>query len=140
MASDRLFVDTSFIQARFSPRDKFHRSAAALDSQLRHCREIWTTDAVLLEVGAVFSDPSDRQVVTIVWSQLMTNPVFRLATISGSLLKRGIELFRQRADKAWSLTDCISFIVMWDNQLTDALTCDHHFTQAGFRALLLEPV
>jgi predicted nucleic acid-binding protein len=61
-----------------------------------------------------------------------------MASISGSLLERGMELFRQRADKAWSLADCVSFVLMADQRLTDALTCDHHFVQAGFRALLLE--
>jgi predicted nucleic acid-binding protein len=52
------------------------------------------------------------------------------------LLDRGIELFSHRADKAWSLTDCTSFAVMQEEELTDALTTDHHFEQAGFTALL----
>jgi len=47
----------------------------------------------------------------------------------------GIYLFSTRPDKAWSLTDCISFAVMADRRITDALTADHHFTQAGFRAV-----
>jgi len=41
-------------------------------------------------------------------------------------------------DKEWGMTDCISFIVMEDHGLTDALTADEHFQQAGFRALLRE--
>jgi hypothetical protein len=45
-------------------------------------------------------------------------------------------LYRQRADKDWSLTDCISFVVMRQRGLTEALTGDHHFEQAGFVALL----
>ena len=49
-----------------------------------------------------------------------------------------MDLFRNRPDKAWSLADCVSFILMGDQHLTDAWTCDHHFVQAGFRALLLE--
>ena len=53
-----------------------------------------------------------------------------------ALWRRGLALYRTRPDKAWSLTDCISFIVMTDHGLTDALTGDHHFEQAGFRALL----
>jgi hypothetical protein len=48
----------------------------------------------------------------------------------------GVALFAQRPDKHWSLTDCISFIVMRREGLTDALTGDHHFEQAGFNALL----
>jgi predicted nucleic acid-binding protein len=45
-------------------------------------------------------------------------------------------LYRGRPDKEWSLTDCISFVVMGERSLTEALTSDHHFEQAGFTALL----
>lgn len=51
------------------------------------------------------------------------------------LWNRGMELYRSRPDKAWSLTDCLSFQIMWDHGITDALTGDHHFGQAGFNAL-----
>jgi predicted nucleic acid-binding protein len=46
--------------------------------------------------------------------------------------------YERRADKAWSLTDCISFQVMTQRGIVDALTADHHFEQAGFHALLRE--
>lgn len=51
---------------------------------------------------------------------------------------RGVDLFEQRPDKEWSLVDCISFGVMQDEKLTEALTGDRHFEQAGFVALLKE--
>ena len=53
-----------------------------------------------------------------------------------SLYRRGLALYDARPDKEWSLTDCISFVVMADEGLTEALTGDGHFTQAGFKALL----
>jgi uncharacterized protein len=53
-----------------------------------------------------------------------------------TLFEQGIAYYAARADKDWSLTDCISFIVMAEQQITEALTGDHHFEQAGFRALL----
>jgi uncharacterized protein len=53
-------------------------------------------------------------------------------------LDQAVELFRQRSDKNWSLTDCLSFVVMSELQLTDALSTDRHFSQAGFRALLVD--
>ncbi|KAF5428591.1 hypothetical protein C5S39_11130 [Candidatus Methanophagaceae archaeon] len=55
-------------------------------------------------------------------------------------MQRAIDFYRDREDKEWGLTDCISFIVMGDQGLTDALTADEHFEQAGFRALLRENV
>jgi predicted nucleic acid-binding protein len=53
-----------------------------------------------------------------------------------ALFRRGIELYDNRLDKQWSLTDCISFVVMQQHGITEALTGDHHFEQAGFVALL----
>lgn len=55
---------------------------------------------------------------------------------STQLLAEGIDLFRRRSDKEWALTDCISFVVMNDEKLAEALTADHHFEQAGFTILL----
>jgi uncharacterized protein len=48
----------------------------------------------------------------------------------------GWEPYRRRRDKEWTLTDCISFEIMRKMKLTEALTGDRHFEQAGFRALL----
>lgn len=48
-----------------------------------------------------------------------------------------MELYRSRDDKEWSLTDCISFVVMADEGIEDALPGDRHLEQAGFRALLV---
>jgi uncharacterized protein len=135
---ERLFLDRSFVVARFYRRDQYHASAHHLNETVDTCAELWTTEAVLLEVGAAFSSPGQRAVVIALWDQFHSNGHYRLVRVSGSLLDRGMQLFRERADKSWSLTDCVSFVVMRDQQLTDALTCDHHFVQAGFRALLLE--
>jgi len=66
-----------------------------------------------------------------------TNPAHRVIPAAAELLQRGRDLFAARPDKAWSLTDCVSSVVMNDLAITDARTTDHHFTQAGFRALLV---
>jgi predicted nucleic acid-binding protein len=63
-------------------------------------------------------------------------PGFRIIGNSDSLYERGLLLYATRLDKHWSLTDCISFVVMSDEGLVEALTGDRHFEQAGFRALL----
>lgn len=64
------------------------------------------------------------------------DPKVRVIEASASLLDRGLSLFRQRPDKGWGATDCISFCVMADYAITRALTSDHDFEQAGFEALL----
>jgi predicted nucleic acid-binding protein len=45
-------------------------------------------------------------------------------------------MYIARTDKDWSLTDCISFSIMENRGITDALTADHHFQQAGFKTLM----
>jgi len=67
---------------------------------------------------------------------LNDSPDARILGPTPELFERGVELFRQRPDKEWSLTDCISFVAMHEAGITEALTGDHHFEQAGFRALL----
>ena len=61
-----------------------------------------------------------------------------IVPISEPLYTQALHLYRQRPDKEWGITDCISFIVMQNRDLTEALTTDEHFQQAGFRALLRE--
>jgi len=56
--------------------------------------------------------------------------------LSEALFRQSFDLYRQRLDKEWGLTDCISFVVMQERGITEALTADHHFRQAGFLALL----
>jgi hypothetical protein len=90
------------------------------------------------KIGAAFREPGQRSIFLAIWDRFHSDSCCRLGAVSGSLLSRGVELFRQRPDKTWSLTDCISFELMHEQGLMIALTCDHHFKQAGFRALLLE--
>ena len=64
------------------------------------------------------------------------DPDCALIPAAESLWNAGLALYSERPDKQWSLTDCISFVVMKEQGLTEALTADHHFEQAGFAALL----
>jgi len=61
---------------------------------------------------------------------------FEIVPLSEELYKEGKELFSARPDKDWSLTDCLSFLVMQNRRIRVALTPDNHFRQAGFEALL----
>jgi uncharacterized protein len=56
--------------------------------------------------------------------------------LTTELLKRALQLYASRLDKTWGLCDCISFIVMWDHSLTNVVTADQHFVQAGFNILM----
>ena len=55
---------------------------------------------------------------------------------STQLFRGALDLYRDRLDKQWSLTDCVSFRIMEQQHIGEALTHDRHFEQFGFRALL----
>jgi uncharacterized protein len=137
--SDRLFLDTSYVIARFNRRDQHHVQAKRLAEFIAQGRELFTTDAILLEIAAAFSQPKYRTIAISIWDEFHSgNPRYRSFEATGPRLQQAVDLFRNRTDKAWSLADCLSFVVMNEQQLHDALTTDRHFLQAGFRALLAE--
>lgn len=135
MNRDGVFVDTGAWIGLLSPRDTHYSSATLLFSQARRERvPLFITSAVITEVldGAA---ERDRRT-----SGLLRRAIERFEVevvhINESLLERGWQLFDARRDKEWSLTECLSFVVMREFDISDAFAHDHHFEQAGFRALL----
>jgi predicted nucleic acid-binding protein len=137
MQPTRLFLDTAFVQALLNRNDQYHSIAKSRLSQLRAATEVWTTEAILVEIGNALST-SDREAAVSFIQQCYTTSNSRVVSVDTGLLSRALELYSQRVDKDWGLTDCISFIVMRDHQLQQAMTTDRHFVQAGFRALMYE--
>jgi uncharacterized protein len=95
-----------------------------------------TTHAVLLEVGNSLSKQRYRQHAGQLLRFLTTDPTVEVVSVGPERFDRGLQLFESRRDKEWGLVDCISFTVMSDRGLTESLTSDEHFEQAGFVALL----
>jgi uncharacterized protein len=87
-------------------------------------------------VADALCSPAHRQNFTRLLALLKADPDTEIVSASASLFERGAELYARRPDKYWTLTDCISFVVMTERGIVEALTGDHHFEQAGFRALL----
>jgi uncharacterized protein len=137
MSPECLFLDTAYVLALVDRRDQYHVSALALQHRLRDAAEVWTTEAVLLEIGNSLSASNRGQAVRLNRRAYETRNL-RVAPLTTKPLLEALVLYESRSDKQWGLTDCISFVVMRTQDLTDALTSDHHFLQAGYRALLLE--
>jgi len=91
-----------------------------------------TTTAVCLEVMDALSHRKVRPLATRFWEDVQNNRLLDVVRLDDVLLTRAAELFSHRMDKDWSLTDCISFVVMTDRGIRTALTGDRHFEQAGF--------
>lgn len=132
-----VFADTSYYVALLSTADRHHQRAQEFAQTWRG--RVVLTDYVIIELGNALSSVARRQNLVPLIESLKQNRKVEIIPANEELLERGLELFGNRPDKDWSLTDCISFAVMQDNELTDALTSDHHFEQAGFQALLRLP-
>ncbi len=132
-----VFLDTSFAIALSSVTDQNHVRAVQLANQIETNKtRLVTTQAILLEIGNALSKQRHRAAAIQLLESLETDPSVEVVLLTNSLYKLAFNLFKQREDKEWGLVDCISFIVMQDRGITDALTADTHFQQAGFRALL----
>jgi len=130
----RLFADTFFFFAFLNADDSAHRAASTFYDGF--AGEIVTTEWVLTELADGLSGINDRQTFIDFHQALRNDPTVKIIPASNELFAAGIQLYAARPDKEWSLTDCISFAVMQQDGLRDALTGDRHFEQAGFRALL----
>jgi predicted nucleic acid-binding protein len=137
MVLDRFFLDTAYVIALLNSHDSYHEKAAKLLSQIHNAQEVWTTEAVLTEIGNSLSCSNRSAAVAFINSCYVTLNV-KVVTVDRILFRRAVEFYHSRKDKEWGLTDCISFIIMEDYGLTEALTTDEHFQQAGFRVVLLE--
>ncbi len=129
-----VFADTAYYLALLNPRDALH--PRSLEQSRALISPVLTTAWVVQELADGLSSPKSRGAFLSFLETLEADENTTLIEPDPALWRRGLALYRTRPDKAWSLTDCISFIVMTDHGLTDALTGDHHFEQAGFRALL----
>jgi predicted nucleic acid-binding protein len=128
------FADSFYYFALLNRTDAAHRRA--VEATLRIEGRILTTDWILTELGDGMAAPNSRAAFLRTVAELRADPEVSIVRFDSELFEAGLQLFAARADKDWSLTDCISFVVMQRHGITDALTGDHHFEQAGFRALL----
>ncbi len=132
----RRFIDAFYYMALLNPRDEDHARVVEYHAQLSG--KAVTTEAVLLEVANAFGATRLRDKAAQLIRTERASPDTMAITVTSELFTRGLERYSTRRDKKWSLTDCISFVVMEDEGLTEALTADHHFEQAGFRAVFAE--
>jgi predicted nucleic acid-binding protein len=137
MPSEGIFLDSAYPIALASATDQHHKAAVAIALSLRaNSDRLVTSRAVLLEIGNALSKSQFRSVAAELLKSLESDPRTEIIPLDEALYKRGFELFQSRTDKVWSLTDCISFVIMNERGMTQALTSDQHFEQAGFVALL----
>ena len=128
------FIDTSFVVALVNRKDQHHSRAFELASEFEQ-QSLITTDAVLLEIGNALAK-NFREASIQVIDDFLTSDKIQIVSLHPDLFQRAFSLYRSHLDKTWGLIDCVSFVVMRDAGVINALTTDKHFGQAGFRTLL----
>jgi predicted nucleic acid-binding protein len=94
---------------------------------------LFTTEAVLTEVANSLSRVPWRSLALDLVEEVRRDPRFTIVNVSTILFNEALDLYASRTDKEWSLTDCISFVVMTQQRLTHALAIDKDCAQAGFQ-------
>ncbi|HPD15234.1 MAG TPA: PIN domain-containing protein [Planctomycetota bacterium] len=128
------FADTFYYLAMLHADDAAHERAVKFSSQLTG--PTVTTAWVLTELADGLAAPATRGSFVRLLASLRADHKCIIIPASQELFELGMGLYQERPDKGWTLTDCVSFVVMKDRGIRDALTADHHFEQAGFTALL----
>jgi predicted nucleic acid-binding protein len=129
-----ILVDTGYLLALLHPLDALFRRAQAW-AQAVH-EPLLVTEYVLWETENSSSSLPNRPQVHLLLARIRADENTELIPASSHLLEAGLSLHARRPDQEWSLTDCISFVVMHERGIRCAQAHDHHFEQAGWEALL----
>ena len=131
-----LFLDTGFLIALEIRSDQNHISAFRYWQN--YCDQptlLVTTTFVFDEITTFCTSRGRHDKAVQVGNQLRTSRLIEMVSVDDQLLNEEWNLFVSQGDKRYSLTDCVSFVAMRNNNIATALTFDRHFTQAGFTAL-----
>ena len=109
-----VFADTFYFLTLLNERDAAHKQAVVVSRTPG--LTLVTTELVLIELADALCKPPQRDEVCALWNVVEGDPAFQLVRATSELIQRGRKLYRERADKEWPLTDCISFVVMQASQ------------------------
>lgn len=136
-STNLIYVDAAGWIALVNRRDALHTEAVRIYKQrLQEQCQLITASVVLLEVGNWLSPAPLRGLAIDLLKRIEQSSRIEVVHVTPDLYARGWKLYGNRLDKDWGIIDCISFVIMQERKLTDALTGDHHFEQAGFNVLL----
>jgi predicted nucleic acid-binding protein len=136
----QIFVDTSYVIGLINERDNYHDLALKL-ADVYEGYPLVISEAILLEIGNALSRRYKSEGSVII-DYFLEDDNVTVIPLHNDLFIRGFELYKTYQDKDWGLVDCISFIIMRENNISNVLTFDHkvalrdrHFSQAGLNIL-----
>ena len=137
MGEADVLVDTAGFLALWDASDQHHAAALLLQEKLaRQRRRFLTTDYILDETATLLTRRHSHAAAADFLDTSLRSQALRLEWVDPERFLAAAGWFQRYADKEWSFTDCMSFVVMREFKIRDAFTSDHHFTQAGFTTLL----
>ena len=131
------FVDSVCWIALLNKTEQIHQQAdTEYKRLLKKGYHLITTTAVLNETANSLCAPQFRVAVSNFYRRIQASMRIDVVFVDESLWEAGWQLYEQHNDKEWSLTDCISMMIMNEHNTSEVLSTDHHFEQAGFVRLL----
>jgi predicted nucleic acid-binding protein len=135
--ANEIFIDTSGFYALLVRKDDRHRKASRLLRDASRRRQVFvTTDYVLDETATLLKARHHEHLLGQFFETLFASAACRLEWTDAARFAAVQSFFLKHLDQAWSFTDCLSFRVMKELRLHEALTKDVHFEEAGFTPLL----
>lgn len=132
----RIFFDTSFIIALETADDQNHEFALKCWKNIvASLPTLVTTSYILDEVVTFFNSHNRHTKAVEIGNRLITSPSIQFIHVDEALFNEAWEYFKKHEDKSYSLTDCISFIILERLRIQTSLAFDKHFVQAGFKNL-----
>lgn len=129
-----LFVDTGAFVARYVERDQHHEAARRAWSKLESDRRrLITSNFVLDETFTLLGRRAGHRFAASRAREILTSAELDVIRVDADTELRALDLFEKFFDQAVSFTDCVSFVLMSRNGITDAFAFDHHFELAGFQ-------
>src|SRR5439155_17038001 len=137
MAATDVFIDTAGFVALWDAADEHHGRALRLQTELaRRRRSFLTTDYVVDEATTLLLVRHSYAAAADFLKTTLESKTLRLEWTDSERFHAAAEIFHRHDDKEWSLTDCVSFVLMHELKMEDSFTTDGNFHQAGFNPLL----
>lgn len=128
-----VFLDTSFLLAASLHSDQYHEIAAEYWRQLETEKVSFLTTSYIFDETVTFLNSRGKHSKAVqVGEKLLTGVEVTLIHVDVRLFDRAWADFRRYDDKRYSLTDCVSFLVMTDYGVARAAAFDNDFVRAGF--------
>lgn len=132
----KIFVDTSAWVAICDSKDAHHQQAIAFSQQIARKYQLVVTNYILDETYTLLlMNAGYQQAIALKkkFDLLIQTNILQVVWVSEEIAAQAWTVFEQfNVDKQWSFTDCVSYVVMTQQKITEAFTLDHHFSQMGF--------